>query len=87
MSDRELTEDDAYAMLELHSQIHNARTFGAFLVGIAVGGGLNLSLHQAWSLPAFPLYLGSLGVGLIGVFVSFAIPRALLWALQGGEDA
>jgi len=86
VSDGEITEEDAHAMLELHSVIHNARSTGAFLAGIGIGGGLALSLYRVYSISAPLLYFGSLAFALSGIAFSLVVSRALLWALRGGDE-
>jgi len=87
VSDGEITETDAHAMLEFHSAIHNARTACALVFGAGAGAGAAATAVTAFSVDVLALQLAALAAMLLGVVGSVALPRAILWALRGGASA
>jgi len=78
----QMTQDDAMAMLELHSMIHNARTIGAFLIGVAIGGAVAASTISALGYGPRIFYVAAAVFSLIGVLVSVIAPRAVMSMLE-----
>jgi predicted phage tail protein len=80
----EITEDDAMAMLEFHSMIHNSRTIGAFFIGIAIGAAVAASSMSALGYGPRLFYVAAGVFALFGVVLSVIAPRALMSSARGG---
>jgi hypothetical protein len=79
-SNEQIDQEDAMKMLELHSAIHNYRSMGSLIFGVAFGAVMTYEWNTL--LPRWQVYTASGVLIIVALIIGIGVPRVMLHQMR-----